>query len=452
MRTLVIGRGAEANGSGVWMGVVRPLADLGHDVLALDISDRRDSAAAAAAVAGTVERLQPELVVAVPTPGDLPDAGLTECFGDALTIAVHAGTAWDGCPTRLADVPLHIAGFDIVTVPDRWSLERWRRFGPASVFELGLGIDLATIDDASRRHRRVASVAVLGSADPLNAALADELVEAGLDVVLIGSGWGRRPDLRVLSADASVPADAFGVIAAADLAVELPPTETARSVAGLALHECGVGGAVLTAAALGVPTLTIDRPGVAHWLTPGLEVLVVPEHGELANLAALVLSTPDELAEIGVAGQARVRRDHRAASHWRRLLGAFESTPGEVLGSGSGRAATASPAPGAVFGVEDVVAGRCAITVLRPDILRAEDRHGAAAAAFLDLASEVGRGRSGLRDSLIQLALDHLDDNDREAVIAVRGADGAEMRAVAERLREPAPAGPAPVQASSTRS
>jgi Glycosyl transferases group 1 len=448
MRTLVIGRGAESVGSGVWMGVIRPLADLGHDVLGLDVSDQREVAAATRELTGTAERLQPELVVVVPTPGDLPSAGLTEIFSDALTVAVHAATAWDGSPTRLADVPAHVAGFDLVTVPDEFALERWRRYGPASIFKLGVGTDLATLDEASRHRRRVASVAVMGAADPANAAIVEGLVEAGIDFVLLGEGWGGRPDLRVYAADTANRADVIGVLAAADLAVELPPTEAARSVAGLSLEECPLGSQALDAAALGVPVLTVDRPGVEQVLAPGIEVLTFPAGGDAGRLVALLLATPDELAEVGAAGQERVRRDHRSGERWASLLRCFENVPGEVLSTRPGRAATASPAAGTVFGVEDLVAGRCAITVLRPDVLRAEDRHGAAAAAFLDLASEVGRGRSGLRDSLIDLAMDHLDDPDRETLYALRQGDGAGIRALAHRLRAPVVSETAPLSSS----
>ncbi len=430
MRTLVIGRGAEQDGSGVWTGVVTPLTACGHDVLALDVSGPGAPEAHLAEATAAADRFQPELVVVVPTPGDLPDDGVSAAFPDALVVAVHARTAWSLAPTRLADLDRHVAAYDVVTVPDEWTLRALGR-GRCSVMRLDIGVDPDTLDRAADRHDRLAPVVVLGDADPDNVHAARRLVDAGLDIGLVGRGWAAHPDLTVLDVGIVGPFDRLAAIASAELVVELPPTVAVRSLAGLALDECPLGSDALSAAALGIPVVAVARPGVGAVLEPGAEVLVAPDADGLVDLVSLVMTTSDELADLSVTGQVRVRRDHASVDAWRSFLVDL----GAPVATSPGRSAVAHSVSSPSCGLDEVASGRCALTALRPDILTAVDRHAAAAAAYLELADEVGPDRPGLRSSLLDRAADHLDDDQRDLVSSLRAGDGAGLRALILRLR-----------------
>ncbi len=370
MRTIVCGRGAESLTGSVRSTLVDGLIEAGHDVRGFDpLAHGGDAATRTDALLGALADV--ERCVVVPTPGDLDLARLRagSIVHGVLTMAVHSAAALPGAPTRLADVGEHVEHFDVVALPHRDAMAAWQPVGRHGLVELPAAVTSLVADagvDASGPAPGHLVVA-LGDHDHHNADLVRSLVDADLDVVVVGKGWDGCVDLAEhLAGDLHAPARA-ALVRRARLAVELPPTLWARSDADAALEECVLTQPGLEAAAVGTALVAFDRPGLDRQLEPGVEVLVARGPADLATLVGLVLCTPDLVDSIGAAAATRLETA-RWARRWADLEAHFDlhapvagplvldpSAPGS-----SNRPAAPGSSPEDITDITDGASGRSA--------------------------------------------------------------------------------------------
>lgn len=322
MRIVVSSRGAEDMLGLARLTLVASLRAEGHQVMGVDPRSHGDTASARTdAVVTALRGFGADLVVVVPSPGDLDLGRLRSATIelDVLTMAVHLGPTGGEAVTRLADVPDHVTDFDLVAVPHDHAYENFSAWGRHGLIELRPAVAPAVLDDAPAAAITTHAVVCVGDADPHNANVVRSLVEVGLDVGVVGRGWEHHADLRLRATVRCSVQERSARLAAASIAVELPPTLAQLSEADAAFEECLLTQGALDAAALGTPVVAIRRPGIDRHLTENDEVLVAERAADLPDLVRLVMSDPDELAAVGLAAQTRLRVDHRWDARWSEL-------------------------------------------------------------------------------------------------------------------------------------
>jgi spore maturation protein CgeB len=81
-------------------------------------------------------------------------------------------------------------------------------------------------------------------------------------------------------------------------------------------------GRLFEAAACGTPILTDSWNGLAHFYTPGQEILVVRDSHDVLNALSL---TPPDLARVAQAARERTLDEHSSAKRAEELLALLES-------------------------------------------------------------------------------------------------------------------------------
>lgn len=316
MRMLVIGPDG-LTGAAVRQPMVNALRFLGHQVLAVDlpvevVQGRRTLAA-------VLERFAPDVVISVPTAGALPapDMKNLTAHAGAVAIAVHRGPTCPVMPTDLEQVGRDLVFYDLVTVPDRATFERWKGEGTFRLSLLQPAVHVPDFDVITPGSRR--GVVVVGDADPVNIDVVAAMEPLG-QVTVLGQGWEDLP-LSVTALRVDDPIERGYFLAGAQLMVELPASVAQQSAVRRHWRELGISDPVLQAAAVGTPSAVVDRPGIAEQLRPGRDVITCASPVDLSSLVPLLLSTPDDLGLIGESAWRTVTGEHGWVRRWERLLG-----------------------------------------------------------------------------------------------------------------------------------
>lgn len=327
MRVVVCGRGAADARSSVWAHVTSSLRSHGYEVLAFDPRSPERSGLVRGDLVSSLRKLlveqKPHLLVHIPTPGDLSPSDIREATAasETLAVALHAGTTFPEAPTRLTEAADHLRDYDLVAVPDRWTAAELAAEGSYRLFCLEPGAHAPSLDDAVPAERR--GVVVVSEPDDRGAAIARSMVDAGIDLRLVGRGWADHPDLAPISFDPPSYSELGTILASAALLVELPLPIEQQSLVRLSAWEAAVGQSVFDAACVATPSLTLERPGVTAHFQSGENILTYRRDDDVASLASIVLSDASQLDTIGEAAADVVRSGHRWADRWSELLSPF---------------------------------------------------------------------------------------------------------------------------------
>jgi Glycosyl transferases group 1 len=331
MKTLICGRGAETGGRSVHVHLLQALRDMGHTVHGFDpLLHGATPGQRMKNLASLLVHTAPEVLVHVPSGADLDLNELQAVTAELeiMTIAMSTGMTFVDAPVARDRLEEFVATHDAVTTADPSQNATYTGPGAYAMFYMKPSCNLLAIDAATRRVRPVKSdVVVIGDADPTNAHLVRQLLEANLDIEIVGQGWGVHADLRLFASASGSLADRVARIRGSRLAVELPPTLRALSDASMSRSEVGLCVQALEAAAMGVPVLTAARPGVSSHLIPSAQVFTWESDSELSTLVGMLLSDGEALGDVALAGQQRVRSDHRALSRWVALFDDFTLEP-----------------------------------------------------------------------------------------------------------------------------
>lgn len=316
MRMLVIGPEGSA-GVAVRQPMVNSLRFLGHQVLAVELP--AGVARARQVVEAVLERCAPDVVITVPTIGGLPGSDMREltAAAGAVAVAVHRGPTCPVMPTDLDQVGRDLMFYDLVTVPDRATFERWKAEGTFRLSMMRPAVHVPEFDVITPGSRQ--GVVVVGDADPANVDVVAAMESLG-QVTVLGKGWDDLP-LAVTALRVDDPVERAYFLAAAQLVVELPVSLAQQSAVRRHWRELGVSEAVLQAAVVGTPAVVVDRPGIGEHLRPGRDVVTCASPADIPSLVPLLLSTPDELALIGESAWRTVTGEHGWVRRWERLLG-----------------------------------------------------------------------------------------------------------------------------------
>jgi len=327
MRVVVCGRGAADARSSVWAHVTSSLRAHGYEVVAFDPRSPERSGLVRGDVVSSLRKLlieqQPHLLVHIPTPGDITPSDIREATSasETVAIALHTGTSFTEAPTRVAEASDHLRDYDLVTVPDRWIAAEMAAVGGYRLFCLEPGAHAPSLDDAVPGDRR--GVVIVSEPDARGADIARSMVEAGIELRLVGRGWSEHPDLAPLSFERPSYSELGTILASAALVVELPLHVEVQSMLRVSAWEVGVGQSVFDAACVATPTLTLERPGVSAHFVPGESILTYRRDDDVANLASMILSGEAQLGAVGEAAADIVRSAHRWTDRWSDLLGPF---------------------------------------------------------------------------------------------------------------------------------
>lgn len=159
-------------------------------------------------------------------------------------------------------------------------------------------------------------VVFVGARYPVRERIMVDLAAAGVPVRAYGRDWSRHPVDRLRTWSWRRPAvpghrdiplsTAFGVMAGAAASVNIHSKQD--GFAYRTFESSGVGGVQL-----------IDRPEVAEFYDPGIEVAVYRDAAELADLARRALSDPMWASGLRERGRARTLAEHTFVHRARRL-------------------------------------------------------------------------------------------------------------------------------------
>ena len=314
---LVVGHGVERPAVSLRTQLVDSLRFLGHEVVVADAhgdleGDRRRLQSA-------LVRFEPDLLINVPCETSLPAPAIRELTTATETVALclHRGPSCTGAPTDLSELAADLYHYDLVAVPDAATFAEYRDEAtfrmsllPPAVHTPGLAAVVGSDKNG---------VVVVGDADPLNVDLVASLDH--LDAItVVGEGWTDLP----LDIDVAAGIDLVErgtVFAGARLLVELPASLSHQSRVGRHHSELGLSEAVLEAAAVGTPSVVLDRAGVAELMEPGTEVLTCESAEDLVSLVPMLLASGDELALVADAAWNCVTSRHTWVERWIELLG-----------------------------------------------------------------------------------------------------------------------------------
>jgi hypothetical protein len=238
-----------------------------------------------------------------------------------VAVALHGGTTFAEAPTRICDAGDHLRDYDLVAVPDRWTAAELAAVGNYRLFCLEPGAHAPSLDNAVPGDRR--GVVIVSEPDERAADIARSLVEAGVDIRLVGNRWSDHPDLED-HAMQTLPYSELGtVLASAALLVEMPLHVQSQSMLRTSAWEAGVSQCVFDAACVGTPSLVLERAGAdAHFLA-GSNVFTYRSDADVANLVPMLLADAAQLESIGEAAADTVRAAHRWTDSWDDLLRPF---------------------------------------------------------------------------------------------------------------------------------
>ena len=333
MRVVVCGRGAADPRSSLWTHVMGSLRHLGHEVVGLDPTSPGRSGivrgSAVDALESVLTRFQPEVLVHVPTPGDIAAADIRRltAASETVSVALHTSTSFGDAVTCVADAEEHLLDYDLVSVPDPSAYSRLALLGDYRVSCVEAATHTVALDDAVATERR--GVVVVGEPDDRGAAIVRAIVEAGVEVSLFGAGWSLHPDLEPFSFPRLSHPDQATVLSGAELLVELPTPLVALSQARISAWEAPVSQCVLDAAAVATPSLTLDRPAVhsvfgASAVDGANSVAVYESDSDVGTLVTLLLSDIEGLRAMGERASDVVRSHHSWTQRWEALFGPFE--------------------------------------------------------------------------------------------------------------------------------
>lgn len=317
MRILVIGHGWHDPAGPVVSQITDSLRFLGHEVVVVDVTG--DRGADAQRVRHGLERFGPDLLIQIPTERALDAPLVRELTTDTDTVAVaiHRGPTCTGAPTDLSLVGDDLRDYDLVSVPDQATFADHEAEGTFRLSLLQPAVHVPAFDSVVASERR--GLVIAGPADPANIDLVAAL--DGLDhVTTLGPGW----DELQLDIDTAAGLDASSrgtLLAGARLVVELSCSLMHQSATERHPCELGLSETVLEAAAVGTPSVVLDRPGVRELLEPGTEVLTCESATDLVALVPMLMTSPDELALVGDAAWHRVTSEHTWANRWDALFG-----------------------------------------------------------------------------------------------------------------------------------
>jgi hypothetical protein len=333
MRVVVCGRGAADPRSSLWTHVMGSLRHLGHEVVGLDPTSPGRSGivrgSAVDALESVLTRFEPEMLVHVPTPGDIDASDIRRltAASETVSMALHTSTSFGDAVTCVADAEEHLLDYDLVSVPDPSAYARLAPVGDYRVSCLEAATHTVALDAAVTTERR--GVVIVGEPDERGAAIVRAIVGAGVEVSLFGAGWSLHPDLEPLSFPRLSHPDQATVLAGAELLVELPTPLVTLSQARISAWEAPVSQCVLDAAAVATPSLTMDRPAVhgvfrATSAEGSAGVAVYECDADVATLVTLLMSDTESLRSMGEAASDVVRADHSWTQRWETLFGPFE--------------------------------------------------------------------------------------------------------------------------------
>lgn len=340
MRMVVCGRGAESPVGAIRSTLVRSLAAEGHVVSGFDpLHHGSTPNERTAQLSALLEGVAAEICVVVPTSGDLDLQELRRSTAElqVLTVAMHTVTTFPGAPTALVELETHARAFDLVAVPHADAAAAGRPWVRHGLVELPPAVCPVALDEAPSEAIDIAPIVCVGDADAENAHILRSVASTGVEVLVIGDGWDDHADLRHLSPGRPAAPERSALLAGATIVVELPATVQDRSLAGVAFEETMLSQPALDAMALGTPVVALDRPGIDDHVEREVELVVARSADDLPDLLRLVLSTPDLLGAVGLAGQQRLRVEHQWRQRWTTLwdwfgadqpLGAAPSTAG----------------------------------------------------------------------------------------------------------------------------
>ena len=327
MRVVVCGRGAADARSSVWAHVTSSMRALGYEVLTFDPRSPERSGMVRGDAVGSLRKLlmeqRPHLLVHVPTPGDISAADIREMTSasETVAIALHGGTTFAEAPTRVCDAGDHLRDYDLVAVPDRWTAAELAAIGDYRLFCLEPGAHAPSLDDAVPGERH--GVVIVSEPDDRAADIARSLVDAGVDIRLVGNGWSDHPDLED-HAMQTLPYSELGtVLASAALLIEMPLHVQSQSVVRTSAWEAGISQSVLDAACVGTPSLVLERAGADAHLQAGSNVFTYRSDSDVANLVPMLLANAAQLESVGEAAADTVRAAHRWTDRWDDLLRPF---------------------------------------------------------------------------------------------------------------------------------
>lgn len=328
MRVVVCGRGAADHRSALWTHVMGSLRHIGHEVVGFDpTSPGRSGTARGAtvdALRAVLRRFEPELFVHVPTPGDLSGADVRALTAESqsISVALHTSTVLGDAVTRVGDAEEHLLDYDLVAVPDPSVADALAEVGGYRLACLEGAVHTPALDDAVATDRQ--GVVIVGEPDDRGADIVRALVATGREVSLYGSGWSLLPDLEPMSFPRLGHPELATALAGAELVIELPPTAANLSHARCSAWEVPVGQVVLEAAAVATPSITLERPGVAAAMQPGMDIATYATDEDVPTLVSMLLSDPEGLRQMGEAAADTVRRRHLWVQRWNTLLSPFE--------------------------------------------------------------------------------------------------------------------------------
>lgn len=331
MKTVICGRGAETGGKSVQVHVLQTLRELGHDVQGFDpLLHGENSEQRLVVLGGLLNHWTPDLVVHVASEDDLNWESFQGLASEheAMTIAISSGLNFVGAPVANNRLGELVATHDVVVSHDPSQKSTYQGAGSYALFDQMAACNIHALDAAAGAMKSPSSqILVLGDADAANAHIVRDLVNADLEVQIVGSGWGDHADLRLLVSNSTSLELRVSRILATELVVELPPTVTQQSAAQMSCQETGLNLLALEAVALGKPVLTTERAGVEAHLISGLDIFTWQQSSDVASLACMLLSDRDQLNEIALAGQVQLRTNHQAVAHWVSLFDEFSVTP-----------------------------------------------------------------------------------------------------------------------------
>ena len=316
MRMLVVDHGPGDPEVVLHTQLVDSLRFLGHEVVTADMTGDRDADVDRLSVA--LARFTPDVLVNVPMVGSLDGHTIRELTAVTETVAVcvHRGPSCLAAPTDLARIGEDLLDYDLVAVPDTETLARYLAEGTFRLSLFPPAVHVPALSGVVVTERR--GVVVVGDADPRNIDLVSAL-DVLDDVVVVGRGWDSLP-LNVHSSSTTDVVQRGTLFAGARLLVELPAPLAHQSAVGCHHSELGLSDAVLQAAAVGTPSVVLDRPGVAELLEPGVEVLTCETIDDLISLVPMLLASPDDLALIGDAAWHCVTSQHTWSIRWDALF------------------------------------------------------------------------------------------------------------------------------------
>ena len=321
MRMLVCGCGALDPRSMVRSNVVDSLRFVGHEVLVFDPTDMTGEAALAELTV-QLRRYEPDVLIHVPTPGELSREQVHAASQVTSTVAValHQSTVWTDAPTDLRSLSEDLWHYDLVTVPDRWTFEAFQGEGSFRLSLLEPAAHVPGLAESVLTSRQ--GVLAAGPVSPEAIDLVCLMLAAGLDVSVLGQGWKEVP-LDCRRSEPLASPERGTLLAAAELLVELPVPREIVSCCGRADEEMLVGQDVLDAAAVGTPAVTLARPGLAAHFVVDQEILTYEGSRDLTGLVAMLQTDPARLQVIGEAACTRVASSHRWTSRWTEVFGSW---------------------------------------------------------------------------------------------------------------------------------